>query len=257
MPICPLHLPRRIGAFSSFACNSASGVPSLVKSSTVKSSLRDPIRFVLLREFAGILTNPITKIVNLSLPSSIFPDEIKPSLVTPLLMKSDLDPNVLGNYRPVSNLSFYPNWLNELWQGSSPPILNRRISWYLFILHTSVNYSTETALLKVMNDLLLAVDGKKVAIFALLDQSAAFDTVDHLILIDRLSAVFGVCGSALNWFRSYLASRSQSICVFGVSSAPIPLCCGVSQGSVLDPTLFTLYNSPLHDTATIHGIKAH
>lgn len=83
------------------------------------------------------------------------------------------------------------------------------------------NHSTETALLKIVNDLLLSVDGKNAAILALLDQSAAFDTVDHSILIDRLSARFGVSGLALNWVRSYLENRSRSVCVFGVSSSPI------------------------------------
>jgi hypothetical protein len=89
------------------------------------------------------------------------------------------------------------------------------------------------------------VDGKNAAILALLDQSATFDTVDHSILLDRLSARFGVSGLALNWVRSYLENRSQSVCVFGVSSSPISLGYGEPQGSVLGPIMFTLYNSPL------------
>jgi hypothetical protein len=114
------------------------------------------------------------------------------------------------------------------------------------------NHSTETALLKIVNYLLLSVDGK-------LDQSAAFDTVDHSILIDRLAARFSVSGLALNWVRSYLENRSQSVCVFGVSSPhpPISLRYGVPQGSVLGPIMFTLYNSPLHDIATLLDIIGH
>jgi hypothetical protein len=70
------------------------------------------------------------------------------------------------------------------------------------------DHSTETALLRVMNNLLMAVDGGNAAILALLDQSAAFDPVDHSIILDRLSAHFDICGSALAWFSSYLANRS-------------------------------------------------
>ena len=72
-----------------------------------------------------------------------------------------------------------------------------------------------------MNDLLMAVDGENAAILELLDQSAAFETIDHSILLDRLSAHFGFCGSALDWFSSYLVNRSQSVQVFGVTSPPI------------------------------------
>jgi hypothetical protein len=106
-----------------------------------------------------------------------------------------------------------------------------------------------------MNDLLMAVDGGNAAILALLDQSAAFATIDHSVLLDRLSARFGICGSALDWFSSYLANRSQSVHVFGVTSSPIFLTCGVPQGSVVGPVMFTLYNSPIHDIAVHHGIS--
>jgi hypothetical protein len=106
-----------------------------------------------------------------------------------------------------------------------------------------------------MNDLLMAVDGGNAAILALLDQSATFDTIDHSILLDRLSARFGICGSALDWFSSYLVNRSQSVQVFGVTSTPIFLTCGVPQGSVLGAVTFTLYNSPMHDIAVHHVIS--
>jgi hypothetical protein len=116
------------------------------------------------------------------------------------------------------------------------------------------DHSTETAL-RVMNNLLMAVDGGNAAILALLVQSAAFDTIDHSVLLDRLSTRFGICGSALDWFSSDLANRSQSVQVFGVTSPPIFLTCGVPQGSVLGPVMFTLYNSPIHDIAVHHGIS--
>ena len=64
-------------------------------------------------------------------------------------------------------------------------------------------------------------------------------------------------GLALNWVRSYLENRSQSVCVFGVSSPPISFRYGVPQGSVLGPIMFPLYKSPLHDIATLHDINDH
>ncbi len=92
--------------FSSFSQVTVSEVAALLDKCPSKSSLRDPIPTFLLKEFSDILVHPITNIINLSLSSGIFPDEMKLAFVTPLLKKSDLDPNKLCNYRPVSNLSF-------------------------------------------------------------------------------------------------------------------------------------------------------
>ena len=118
-------------------------------------------------------------------------------------------------------------------------------------------HSTETALLKVMNDLLLSVDRGEAVILALLDLSAAFDTIDHEILLNRMFSRFGISGTVLKWFRSYLSGRSQCVSVNGVSSSPAPLPFGVPQGSVCGPILFIMYNSPLHDIAIAHGIPDH
>jgi len=88
-------------------------------------------------------------------------------------------------------------------------------------------HSTESALLKVFNDLLLATDSGNSAILLLLDLTAAFDTVDHDILISRLENSVGISGTALEWFRSYLADRSFSVCLDGSVSPSAPLPCGV------------------------------
>nr|CAG4646371.1 EOG090X08O3 [Macrothrix elegans] len=98
-----------------------------------------------------------------------------------------------------------------------------------------------------------AVNVGDAAITALLDQSSAFDPVDHQILLDRLAARFGLSGFVLSWFQSYLCDRTQSISVNQVSSSSTPLLCGVPQGSVLGPVLYILYISSMHEIASAAG----
>ena len=111
-----------------------------------------------------------------------------------------------------------------------------------------VSHSTETALLKEQNYILRAVDDNKSVILLLLDLSAAFDTVDHSILLSRLSHRFGVRGNALAWFESYLTSRKQFVQVEDCKSSQ-------PQGSVLGPLLYLLYTSPIADIIKLHNLQ--
>ena len=106
-------------------------------------------------------------------------------------------------------------------------------------------HSTETALLTIQNDIYAAMETGKVTALTLLDLSAAFDTMDHDLLLNRLSEWFGVEGNALKWITSYLKNRFQSVSIQGSSSNPIELLFGVPQGSVLGPLLFIMYTTPL------------
>jgi len=89
-------------------------------------------------------------------------------------------------------------------------------------------------------------------LLTLLDLSAAFENIDHSILLSRLQKTFGVTGTALTWFSSYLTDRFQTVAVNKIQSVPARLECGVPQGSVLGPALFTLYTAPL-----LHIINHH
>ena len=123
-------------------------------------------------------------------------------------------------------------------------------------------HSTETALLKVNTDILSAINNNEVVCLVLLDLSAAFDTISHQILLNRLKYHFGVDGTVLNWLKSYLTGRCQKVALEGedgikATSHNMNLTSGVPQGSILGPILFTLYVSPIGDICRKHQITFH
>jgi hypothetical protein len=118
-------------------------------------------------------------------------------------------------------------------------------------------HSTETALLRVHNDILRAIDGKEAVFLVLLDLSAAFDTLDHSHLSFFLRDLLGVDDVALQWFTSYLTNRSQRVTIEGLKSAIHYLLYGVPQGSVLGPILFCIYILSIGNIIRKHGFKFH
>ena len=222
--------------------------------SATKSCTLHPIPTNVRKDHASSLVSIITKMVNMSMGSGTVPQSFKMALVTPLLKKATLDPNTLKNHIPVSNLPYLSKVLER--------IVLRRLLDYLYITnqhepHQSVYrslHSTETSLLRVSNDILMALDQHKAAILVLLDLSAAFDTIDHGMLLKRLSDI-GIQDTAHDWLRSYLTNRCQSININGCKSQSIPLIYGVPQGSVLGPFLFTQYTVPIGAICRKHGVS--
>ena len=118
--------------------------------------------------------------------SGLVPEVFKVAYITPLLKKSDMDPADVWSYRPISNLSVVSKLLERLVAHQVLDYLSK--SGLLPPLQSAyrVSHSTETAVLKVLSDILLAIDSGDLSALVLLDLSAAFDTVDHDILIRRL-----------------------------------------------------------------------
>ena len=119
------------------------------------------------------------------------------------------------------------------------------------------HHSTEAALRKVKDNLLMNMDKAHVSLLVLLDLSAAFDTVDHSVVLQGLGLMFSVRGKALSWFQSYLKGRSQQISINGILSEKFQLEYGVPQGSCLGPLLFTIYTSELLEIFTFHLPSVH
>ena len=224
--------------------------PKEVSSTIMKCSSKycrlDPAPTYIIKDCIDILLPSLTKIVNRSLANGKFPSCWKSSSVVPLLKKLDLD-RTLKNYRPVSNLKFvskvvesaaiqqYRDYLNENYQMPSRNAAYRK------------HNSTETILTRVHSDILCNMDDQKVTIMALLDLSAAFDTVDYAILNKIFQHKFNITNSVADWFNSYLTGRHQSIVIDGVTSREYKLSCGVPQGSCAGPVVFLSYISSLYN----------
>ena len=119
------------------------------------------------------------------------------------------------------------------------------------------NHSTETALLKVTNDILMEMESQHAVLLVLLDLSAAFDTADHSVLLRKLQTSFGISGAPLDWFKSYLSARSQRVSSPGALSDSLPLDWGVPQGSCLGPLLYIIYSSKLFNIIECHPPNSH
>ena len=231
-------------------------ISAIVRKSPTKTCEADPIPTALLKDILPNIVPLLREIVNKSSQTGTFPDDLKVALVRPLLKKINLD-CIQKNYRPVSNLQF----IGKLIERAVKIQLNEHITTNNLMEPMQsayrVGHSTEIALIKVKAGILNAIDNNEVVCLVLLDLSVAFDTVDHQILLERLKNMFGLTGLVINWITSYLSGRFQKVVVGDANSSAVPLSCGVPQGSILGPILFTLYTTPLQKICNKHAVTYH
>ena len=232
-------------------------VEKLIGSAPSKTCQLDPVPTWLIKEHRCLLSPFIALLFNESLSTGCFPTKFKHAMVFPLLKKNSMDVNELKSFRPVSNLPFLSKLLEKVIQTQLQSFLDEHDATPRHQSAYRKHHSTETALVKVYNDLLMAADRGQVSALCLLDLTAAFDMVDHAILLLRLEHQFGVVGRAIAWFRSYLTDRTYCVTYGGNTSSTVSVTCSVPQGSVLGPLLFILYVAELAELASSFGVNLH
>ena len=243
--------------FMCFSPVTADQIINLISKASNKQCSLDPIPTSIVKDCSSLLAPFISEIFNRSLKEGYMPVSQKIAYVRPHLKKHGLDSVDTKNYRPVSNLSFLSKLLEKVVSVQLNEFLKSTNSIPALQSAYRKFHSTETGLLKVFSDLCKAIDDGNVCLLGLLDLSAAFDTVDYEILLNRLEKSFGIEASALSWLKSYLSDRSQIICINGSKSTSSKLLSGVPQGSILGPLLFILYTAPVTDIIRHHGLLSH
>ena len=218
---------------------------------TKKSQDLDGISINLLKFISHSVSIPLSHVFNLSLSTGIFPNKLKTSRAVPIHKSGRTD--LCDNYRPISLLSMLSKILEKI---VSLQLINHLELNKLIYKHQygfQRNKSTEHHLLHMSNFISTAINENKYCIGVFLDLKKAFDVCSHQILIKKLKKL-GVNGTALNWFKSYLANRKQVVDINGKISETKDIPISVLQGSILGPILFLCYINDMPGSTLLYTL---
>lgn len=197
---------------------------------------------VFLKKYKDVLTIPITRIINLSLDENIFPSTLKTAIVTPVYKSGDRQE--VSNYRPISILPAISKVVEKAVAEQLVAHLNKENLLHPMQFGFRANHSTETACCYFIEVIKSSLDKGGVVGAIFLDLRKAFDTVNHSVLLSKLST-FKLSVDVLNWIQSYLLGRSQCVRINDKTSSLKACVLGVPQGSILGPLLFSAYINDL------------
>ena len=210
----------------------------LKKLSPHKATGLDNISCRLLKEAAPIISDSLTVIINKSIDTGFFPSKWKIAKVFSLYKAENrTDPQ---NYRPISVLPAISKICERVVYDQLYAYLNENDLLTKYQSGFRPLHSTVTALLDITNEWYFNIDKGMTNMAVFLDLAKAFDTVSHTVLLRKLE-LYGIVGTTIDWFSSYLSNRQQQCIVEGSLSTPQTVTCGVPQGSILGPLLFLIY----------------
>ena len=215
-----------------------------------KATCEDGISCKILKLSKHVIAQSLTDIINMSLIRGVVPCAWKRARVVPIFKSGDI--SSLSNYRPISILPIVSKIVERA--------VHKQLSEFLDannILHPNQSgfrpmHSTNTILMKLVSQWSLNIDNKLLIGVAFVDLRKAFDTVDHEVLISKLTSI-GCTKESIKWFKSYLSDREQITYFKGKKSNSLMIKMGVPQGSILGPLLFSIYVNSMPN-CTSNGI---